>query len=91
MKIKTRISIFGGVAQVRTNFFVVLEACKMKGTPSPIYRKGAWMVWWEGSGSLLQNDVELEACSRLDLGGHVWLCSDLACTSYHFALVLSLD
>lgn len=35
--------------------------------------------------------MELEACSRLDMGRLVWLCSDLACTSYHFALILSID
>ena len=63
----------------------------MKGTPSPVYREGVWMVWREEIGGLLQNGEWLEACSRLDLGRQVWLLSDLACNSDHFSWVLGID
>lgn len=67
------------------------NAWKIKGAPSPIHREGVLMDWRERTEGLLPKGEWLEARSRLNIGGHVWLLSGLDCTLNHFVLVHSID
>lgn len=89
MKLENGNSALRGLARVCSKVFMAFQAYQMNMKPPPIYRECIGMDLREYEG-FLQNGVELE-CSRLDLGRHVWMCSDLACTPDQFALVLSID
>lgn len=89
MKHRNATSILDGSAQRFNRGLRGFQACKMKGTPPPIYREGVWMVLEGEYEGLLRKGEWLEAWLRLDHGEQMWLLAEPVCTSDHLPWFLA--
>ena len=66
------IFVLDGSARTLSRSLRGFQAWKRKGTPSPIYREGMWMVLEVECEGMLRKGKWLEAWLKLDHGGQVW-------------------